>query len=200
MAREIVVTAGGATSRFGLERVSRDKLYGVKRRVIVDEDGRDCVTATLARDGSALLGPGAVAQLYLDDADDVVERDELVAVDADGQPLPRYDSTLGAEQPLDGPIPCERVLDFVTTAVYALDPAELDPELAASLAAGDIYETRFSYRGGTDLAPLFLLQNEHGVFGLVGEPADFAFLHRELPPPEDDDDPFDDDELDFSML
>jgi len=200
MAREIVVGFDGATSRFGITRVSRDKLYGKRRRIVVDDEGNECQPGTLLRDGSALLLQGAVAQLYVDDAFDVVERDELQAVDADGQPVEKVPSTLGVEQPLVGPVPPERVLDTATTAVYALEPMEVGDDLADGLADGQIFETRFSYRGGYDDNPVFLLQNEDGLFALVAEEAPFGWLERELPAPDEEDDPFDDDELDFSMF
>ena len=200
MAREIVVGFGGASSRFALERVSREKLYGKRRKVIVDEQGGECQPGTLLRDGSALLLPGSVAQLYVDAAFDVVERDQLTAVDDDGQLLDKVESTLGVEQPLTGPVPPERVLDTTTNAVYALEPSEVDAALAEALAAGDIFETRFSYRGGYEDAPAFLLQNEHGLFALVGEETPFPWLERAAPAADEEDDPFADDELDFSMF
>ena len=200
MARDIVVAFQGATSRFALERMSREKLYGKRRRVVVDDQGGECQPGTLLRDGSALLLPGAVAQLYVDAAFDVVERDLVVAVDDDGQALPKIDSTLGVEQPLVGPVSPERLLDTATTAVYALEATGLDPALAAALEGGAIFETRFSYRGGYDDAPIFLVQNDQGLFALVGEETDFPWLERAQPAADADDDPFDDDELDFSML
>ncbi|TNF31931.1 MAG: hypothetical protein EP329_11605 [Deltaproteobacteria bacterium] len=200
MAREIVVGRDGATSRFGIERVSREKLYGKRTRVVVDDAGSPCQPGTLLRDGSALLLPGAIAQVYVDGAFDVVERDALQAVDADGRLVEKVPSTLGVEQPLVGPVPPERLLDTATTAVYALEAAEVDPALAEALAAGAIYETRFSYRGGYEDSPVFLLQNEHGLFALVAEEAPFGWLEREVPAADEEDDPFDDDELDFSMF
>lgn len=200
MAREIAVVREGRESRFGFERVSREKLYGSRRRVAVDDDGEECRLAELTRDGQLLL-PGSTAQLYVDQAFDVVERDRLQAVDASGQPLEPVGSTLGVPQELIGPVPAERVLDCETNAVYQLEPSEIDAELLRSLEAGAIYETRFSFRGGYALSPLFLVANEHGLFGLVADEVGFEPLRRDVAPAaSEEDDPFATDDLDFSMF
>jgi hypothetical protein len=76
MAKALEVACQGSTSRFTLRRLSRSTLYGRTRRVPVDALGRECRAAALPRDGRFLLPPGSTATLYLDDAGDVVGRDE----------------------------------------------------------------------------------------------------------------------------
>ena len=203
MARTLVVNYGGEVSEFGLKRIQREKLYGKKMKVVVDENEASTSSAYLTRDGTALLPPGSMASLYVNDNFSVASRSELVSVDADGEPRDRVDSTLGVEQPLEGPVNPERVLDHIAKAVYQLDGEGLGDTLKAALEAGDIFETRFAYRAGFDDAPAFLLKNEEGYFALVGTPAEFEFLRKEQAPALDDDDlddPFDDDDLDFSMF
>src|SRR5262245_48775477 len=104
MARPIVVTFNGAESAFSFVKVEREKLYGKKERVFVDELGEACVAAALTTDGAAIVPPGGTSYTYLDDAWDSVERSELRAVDEAGAPLPMLPSTLGTPQPLEGPI------------------------------------------------------------------------------------------------
>lgn len=203
MARSIVVNWGGEVSEFGLTRVSRDKLYGRKVKVVVDEDGNPTEAAYLTRDGTALLLKGAMAMIYVNDDYDVTERSDLLAVDAEGEPLERFESTLGVEQTLEGPIDPARVLDHLAKAVYLLDPEMLGEELKAALEQGQIFETTFAYRSGFDSNPAFLLKNEEAFFAIVGEEATFDFLHKEQiaqVDDEDDEDPFDDDDLDFAMF
>jgi hypothetical protein len=103
--------------------------------------------------------------------------------------------------PLTGPVPPSRLLDHVTPTVYMLDVATLGPTLKDALAAGQIFEARFAYRDGFDDQALFLLQNDIGVFALVGRPTAFEMLRRSTPPPEpaEDGDLFEDD-LDFGMM
>lgn len=201
MARQIVVRLGDEVSSFGITRVSREKLYGRRMRVVVDENGEPCKTALLTRDGSALLPQGTVSMIYLDDDFEVCERSDLQAVDEVGEPLEEVDSTLGVETELQGPVDATRVLDHVISAVYELEPDELSETLKDALEGGDIYETRFNYRKGFDDAPCFLLHGEEGYFALIGRPTEFEFLYLETRVEEldDDEDPFDDD-LDFSMM
>lgn len=202
MARTIVVNYDGEVSEFGITRVSREKLYGRKRKLVVDEDGNPTETAYLTRDGSALLLKGAMASVYVNEEFDVTERSELQAVDAEGEPLDPVDSTLGVEQPLEGPIDPARVLDHLAKAVYLLDPDQLSEKLRDDLEKGEIFETKFNYRKGFDWNPAFLFHNEEGYFAVVGEEAKFDFLYKNqaIETDDDDEDPFDEDDLDFSMF
>lgn len=203
MARSIVVNWGGEVSEFGLSRVSRDKLYGRKVKMVVDEDGNPTEAAYLTRDGSALLLKGAMAMIYVNDDFDVTERSDLQAIDAEGEPLESIPSTLGVEQELHGPVDPARVLDHLAKAVYVLDPETLGDKLREALEDGEIFETNFAYRSGFNSDPAFLLHNEEGFFAIVGEEATFDFLYKEQAAEveeDDDEDPFEDDDLDFGMF
>ncbi|MSQ03163.1 MAG: hypothetical protein EXR71_14950 [Myxococcales bacterium] len=79
MARALVFTLGGEVSRFGLSKHSREKVYGVRKRVVVVGAGRECDRGLLSEDGSMLLPPGSVAMIYLDEHFDAVERADLRA-------------------------------------------------------------------------------------------------------------------------
>lgn len=199
MARAVVVERDGVQARFSFSLVNRNKLYGERRRVVVDEAGRATTGGWLTTDGTMLLLPGGRAELYLDEAGDVIDRSELEATDANGVVLTRLDPTLDVPQALRGPVPPERVLEFVTTSVYALDvEGDLDPDLRDSLSRGDIWETDYNYVAAFERQTLFILQSPEGIFGLVGEPAALEPLPRAAPPPGDED-PLSDDELDFTF-
>ncbi len=204
MARSIVVNWGGEVSEFGLERVSRDKLYGRKIKVVVDEDGNATETAYLTRDGSALLLKGAMAMIYVNDEFEVAERSDLLAVDHEGKLRDRVESTLGVEQELRGPIDPSRVLDHIAKAIYLLDPEMLGDKLKAALEDGQIFETVFAYRSGFDSSPAFLLKNDDAFFAIVGDEVPFDLLYKEqaavVDDDDDDEDPFSDDDLDFGMF
>jgi len=201
LARGIIVNLGGEISEFEIGKVDREKLYGRKVRMVVDDAGGRCEPALLSRDGSCLMPPGSVALLYVDDAFDAVERGELKAVDLEGKPVAPVPSTLGAEQPLTGPVDAARVLDHVTTAVYQLSPTTLGDGLRQRLDAGEIFETTFNYREDFDASPLFLLKNEGGFFALVSAPTHFEFLTKDAaPPPPVAEEASDDEDLDFSMM
>ncbi len=201
MAREIVVSYQGQTSRLPLRRVDRSKLYGRKRRLVVDALGNPCTPALLTIDGSVLLPAGGVASQYVDQSFDSVEREDLLAVDALGNELPRIESSLGDLRVLEGPVPDSRVLDVSVTSVYQLDEHDLAQPLLEALARGEIFETRFNFRRSTRESPLFLVRNEEGLFALVGTETGFAYASYELPASDTvagEDDPFDG-ELDVSF-
>jgi len=185
---------------FDFEKIDRDKLYGRKERVVVDEQGQTCSPAMLTSDGAALVPSGGAAYLYVDPKMDTYERSDLVAVGADGQKLSLCPSTLGTEQPLQ-PSSAQRVLDHVTLGIYQLKPNQLGEKLATALGAGLIFETRFNYRDDYMDSPAFVLKNESGLFLLVCAPIDFTFVARDnATAAEPEGEETLGDELDFSMM
>lgn len=201
MPKGIVIGFEGEVSAFGITRVDREKLYGKKARVVVDESGNVAVAALLTQDGSALIPPGGAASLQVDDRFDCYERSELRAVDRHGNPVPPVPSTLGVEQAAEKADATD-VLDHITTALYQLAPETLGDKLKETLEAGGILKTRFNYRDDFDDAPAFLLKNEHGYFALIAQPTLFDYVEREAPVvlPDETAEGEDSEDLDFSML
>lgn len=201
MAKNIVVRWGGEESTFPFTKVERDKLYGSKERVIVDEQGRTCSSAWLTADGSALVLSGGTAHVHVDDAWTAYEQEERRAVDLEGRALETKASTLGVAQDLVE-ASVDRFLDCTTNVVYQLDTETIGPALLAALSAGKIFEAPFLYRDGLTADAVFLVKNDEGVFALVGRATGFDFVRREaLPEPEtaEREDELDAD-LDFSMM
>lgn len=201
--REIVVRYGDEETAFKFARVDRAKLYGRKERVILDENGDRCVPAYLTADGAALVPPGGTAHIYVDEKFDTIERSELAAVDAEGEPLVSSPSTLGVAQELVPARP-ERVLDHVIQSVYQLDSEAFGERLKKALADGEMFETVYNYREGYDPDALFLLENDEGVFALVARETGFEMLRREADSEEaaDTGEPEEDeldDDLDFAF-
>lgn len=201
MARELVVRLGEEISRFGLTRLTRDRLYGRRKQVVVDDADEVCQQALLMGDGSALLPSGSTSLIYIDENFNAHQRTSLQAVGPDGEPLEEIPSTLDREVTLTGPIAASRVLEHQATAIYQLDPAELGPALAEALARGELYEVDFTWRKGYTTNPMFLLSNEHGTFAVVGEATGFEFIRPEMEYDEDDlEADFLADALDFGMF
>ncbi len=202
MAKPIVVSFGGAESAFTISRIDRSKLYGRRQRIPLDPTGARCKRAALTDDGSQLVMSGMVAQGYFDPNGSWVPNNQLVGLDADGEPVERIPSTLGVPQLLEGPIPPEEALDLQVSSVYVLEPEEIDPDLAEKLANGQIFKFGFSYRGGYNVETGILVGNGEGLFALIGRPKvlEWSELEQVVQPLlEEDDDDFDDD-LDFEMF
>jgi hypothetical protein len=203
MARAIVLSLDGEVSRFAITRVTRDKIYGRKKRIVVDAEDNECSPGLLTVDGATVLGSGATASLYIDDDFNSVERSDLTPVDpATGEQLPTLPSTLDVEQPLTGPAALRHFLDHTTTSIYELDPEEFGAKLLAALEKGEIYEARFNYSQSLDDSPLFVLKNEAGIFALVAKATRFEVCRPNIPLPQEDDedDSLEDDDLDFGMF
>jgi hypothetical protein len=202
MAKSIAVRLAGEASSFAFTRLDREKLYGRKERQVVDADGKRCFPAWLSSDGAALVPPGGLAMLYVDEGFATVERSALKAVDDQGAPLPLQPSTLGVEQELEGPVTPQRVLDHANHGVYQLQAETLGAKLAAELDAGKIFCAPFNFRDDYALEVLFLLRNEAGTFGLVGKSSNFELVRREIAPVAPGADEGDElsDDLDFNML
>jgi hypothetical protein len=200
MAKAINVRLGDESSAFSFARLDREKLYGRKERQVMDPDGGRCTPAWLSSDGAALVPPGGVAMLFVDEAFLTVERSSLKATDATGAELPLKPSTLGVEQVLQL-VDAATLLDHCIATVYVLAPEILGPSLAAELAAGKIFRAPFNYRDDYLLETMFLLRNEAGIFALVGRPHGYAMVAKDAAPAaaEEEHDELGDD-LDFSMM
>jgi len=199
VARGIIIRLGSEESRFGIAKVDREKLYGRKERIAVDEQGRRCSSAFLTADGAAIIPSGGAAYVYVDESFGSVERSELRAVDANGQALVAVPSTLGVAQ--EGRVvDAARILAHTTTSVYELTVEELGDTLKQTLDAGGIVEIDFNYRDDYDSGLAFVLKNEHGYFALPSTPTGFEMIAREAVHVDEVADDDDADDLDFAMI
>lgn len=201
MAREIILERDGRQSRFGLGKIDRSKLYGVRRRIPLDPQDAQCERAELTADGSLVIRQGMTAQAYFDDDGVWIPHADLVNLEPDGSVADKHDSTLGVAQPLEDAGP-EALLDTQVTAVYGLEPTELDEALKSDLAKGGIFRFAFNYRAGYNPQSAFLVGNDNGFFALVGKPIDSDWCELAKPAVEALDDADDDldDDLDFEMF
>ena len=179
MTQAIDITYQGRAFRFLLTPIDRKRLHGFKRRIAMDENGGECETAHLTRDGRFLLSAGCTAALYVNEEGDAVNRNELVAVDTDGNSLPTLPSTLNRPQDIAGPVELDEFLSHVVAKVYALEAESLDPALHKALRDGAIFRAPYRPRPTYDETPAFLLANENGVFLMQAAPSDFEFIGLE---------------------
>ena len=199
MAKSIVVSHKAEASSFQFQKLERQKLYGVRRRVPIDAKGLPCSRAALTDDGAVLLTSGMTAQGWFDADGRQVETAAIGARSTDGIALDLVPSTLGEEQILEGPVPATELLDLAVSSVYQLQAESISDSLAASLGAGEVWRFCFNYRPDYRAETAYLIGNEEGIFALIGLPTLPHFLASNAPPPSDDDDDAADD-LDFEML
>ncbi len=121
MARQIVLHFQGADVPFDFSAVDRARIYGRKRRVPLDRSQQPCTRAALLRDGSLILRAGMTAQGSFDESGTWIPNGELVGLDAEGNALPKVESTLGVPVQADATT-AQDLLDHAIGTIYALTP------------------------------------------------------------------------------
>lgn len=202
MAKPIVLQFEAAESRFDFKKVTRDKLYGRKRRIPLGRDGKPCARVSLDVSTGLVLRSGMTAQGYFSDAQRWIPNGQLVGLDKDLKPIDRAPSTLGVAQNLRGPLEATEVLDLAVSSIYQLEAQALDEQLEAALAGGAVFGFDFNYRSDYQTEQAVLLKNDSGYFALVGQPnvAPWCELEAAPLPVEDDELGDEDDDLDFEMF
>ena len=200
MPREIILSVGGKDSNFTFTKLSRDKLYGKKRRIPKDQNGNACSRGSLALQGSIVLRSGMTSQGYFDEEGIQLSRRDLVALDAEGNEMPLHPRTLNVSQEATEVEPIA-LLDLRVASVYILESENLDEDLKAKLMAGKIFSFPFNYNADYQLEQGFLVANKHGVFALIGEMTQPEWIgHEPVRAPVVEEEWEDDDELDFEMF
>lgn len=147
-----------------------------------------------------LVTSGMTGQGYFDATGRWVQTSELVGLDADGMPVEKHPSTLGAAQALTEVEP-DALLNAAVTTVYMLDADEVDDALQARLDEGGVFQFAFNMRADYHVETAFLVANDQGTFALLGDRFETPWCTPEQPAVPDDDDADDDtDELDFEMF
>jgi hypothetical protein len=169
MARTVVCSLNEVDSTFNLLKLDRERLYGSRKRIVLDGLSQPCTKASLTVDGLYLLQTGMTAQGYFDESGRWLQKSELVGLDAEGNTLELKPSTLGVAQKLRLVQPSE-LLTHAVTSVYILEATSLDATLAGCLDSGDIFAFDFNYSADYRTEKAFLLKNSEGVFALICEP------------------------------
>jgi hypothetical protein len=169
MAKLIVVSLADKQYSFSPIKVDRAKIYGVKKRVALDSQGRFCTRAILSTDGSNLILPGMTAQGYFKMNGQMIERKELIGIDSNGNIVPQIPSTLGISQVLEGPVESSEILGLDVESIYFLEPIEDYGELMIKLKAGEIYKFQINFTTGLEMEMGYLIANDEGCFAIVGK-------------------------------
>lgn len=169
MARLVLLSHNNQTYSLPLTKVDRNKIYGTKKRVPLDEQGRICTRASLTADGKHLLKSGMTAQGYFTSNDRLVSRSEMVGIDQYGNIVNSKPSTLGEAQDLVGPVSLQEILDMDLESVFYLGPNSGAEPLAKILEEDICFKFPFNYTAGLEVETAYLVSNEDGLFALVGK-------------------------------
>lgn len=203
---EFSLTPKGKSFTFNINKVDRTKLYGRVELLTFDNFEQPCELATLARDGATVIPYGGTASGYLNTEGLWIERDQLDPIDVDGKVIKEVESSFKQKNKLTELKSNDEFLDHPIRLTYSLSATEdLPAAVSKKLKQGAIFRFDFSYRGGADTSPAFVLSDEQdNVWMLIGEQSDIEFVGYEqaavcaatyLNDSENDDDDFD-----FDML
>lgn len=171
MARSLEFDFEGRKFACSITKVDRKKLYGAVDIETIDVDGGRCELASLARDGKTLIPFGGTAAGYVNPDGEWVFRKDLTPVNLDGDVLETVESSFDSPSGLVNTVSIEEFLNHSVRLVYRLDAAEeggaIDPAFVKRLASGEIYRTEFSYRGGVQADPAFIMAGQDGVIWLL---------------------------------
>lgn len=180
-------------------KLERKKLYGWTDTVATDDNGGVCISAHLAPGGTLVVPPGGVKMAKVDGNGRWLEKEDLSAVDADGNTAQPVPSSFEQEIALINKASAEEFLDHVWKSVYQIDNKEL-----ADVVGNDIYSFPFSYRGGYSPDEGYLQKCGDTLFLFTGSPLDFDMIGVSEEGVLDEDDASNEeeetDELDFSMM
>jgi hypothetical protein len=151
-----------------IHKVDRSKLYGSRSIETLDMDGNKCELATLLDDGKTLVPYGGTASGYINPDGEWVCRKDITPVDFDGKKLKKVPSSFDSGMPLDEKVSAEEFLDHSIRLTYALESAEgMDKAFLKDIKNGVIFKTWFSYRGGVDPDPAFVMQGDDDTIWLM---------------------------------
>jgi len=201
MAREICIELNGKSTKFGFSKISREKMYGSKKTVVVDANNNPCVRGIIPIDGDVIIPKGGTSTIYVNDNFEMFSRKDLEMYDSAGEKMEQIPGTLNVEQKAEI-VDQQRLLDHAITSVYSLEPSEIDDATQKELDDGNILETIFNYYAGYNISNLFIMKTAEGIFGLVGEPTNFEYCSHDAGEVvvEEDEEEAGFDDMDFGML
>ena len=170
MARSLSFTLGKNSFDCTIHKVDRTKLYGSRSIETLDMGGNKCSLATLLDDGKTLVPYGGTASGYINPDGEWVDRKDITPIDFDGNKLEEVPSSFDAGMSLDEKVSAEEFLNHSIRLTYALKSEAMDKTFLNAIEKGTIYKTYFSYRGGIDPDPSFVVQGEDKtIWLLIGE-------------------------------
>ena len=200
MAKPLIIEKNGQSTSFDVSLLERRKLYGSRKRVALDSQGRVCSRASLTADGAQVLASGSTGQGYFTETGEWVERRQMVPINDQGQVTELHPSTLGLPQKVEGPVEALDILKLDVQSIYLL--TMLDDKLGVTprLEAGEIFKCPFNYSSGVEVETAFLVANASGYFAIVGHPVEAKWCAQDQALMPQADVAFQEDDLDFDMF
>ncbi len=166
MARKAEFSINGLSIVAELKKVDRKKIYGWSTIEVYDENKSKCKMAGLA-DGRYILPSGSTSLVTLNSKGELISKNELVGLDAQGNIVDKvpsvYDGTVMLREAT-----VDEYLSLSVKSVYQLKIEDKKEELLKELNAGKIFYFIFNYREDYEGDDAFLISNENEVFAITG--------------------------------
>lgn len=186
-----------------LSKVDTSKLYGYKEVEVLDDDNNRCELATLADDGSTIVGRGGTGIGYVSADGHWCDKSVLKPVDVEGKQIEPVPSSYSAPIKLFETVTYDEYLQHSVRLVYQLQSDDDLSDLMQELKRGTIFTFPYSYRGGLEADSAFLLLGDDGtMFLAVGNPTkvEFIGLQQTAAVVEEDSEAEETDLMDFDMI
>ena len=199
MAREILLNLNKKKSTFEISKIDRKKLYGFKKRLFLDEKGKECSKANLEEETGIVFVNSDISSCYLDHKGNYIEKSDLEAINENGKKVKKEDSTIGKEVNLNS-ITTEDALNLKVNSVYHLEPKEFDKNLKSKLDKGEVFSFPFNYYADFKLEDGIILKSEKEYFALIGRKTSCHWVGENSDDLPEDVEEFEDNDLDFEMM
>jgi len=166
MARKAEFSINGLSIVAELKKVDRKKIYGWSTIEVYDENKSKCKIAGLT-EGRYILPSGSTSLVTLNSKGELISKNELVGLDAQGNIVDKvpsvYDGTVMLREAT-----VDEYLSLSVKSVYQLKIEDKKEELLKELNAGKIFYFIFNYREDYEGDDAFLISNENEVFAITG--------------------------------
>ena len=199
MARELILNLNKNKSTFEISKIDRKKLYGFKKRLLLDEKGKECSKANLEEETGIVFVSSDISSSYLDHKGNFVEKKELEAINDEGKKVKKEESTLGKEVDLAS-TSIEDALNLKVNSVYYLEPKDFDKDLKSKLDKGEIFSFPFNYYADFKLEDAMILKSEKEYFALIGRKTSCHWIGENSDDLPEEVEEFEEDDLNFEMM
>lgn len=199
MAKTIEIEFEGSKASFTYKPIDRKSLYGYKKRVAFDADGKECIKASLLDDGSLLIRSGMTAQGYFKADGTWVATSELEAMNPDGSKPELFPPTIGVTVTATEIQP-DDVLNMQFVNTYSLDSNEIPEKIKVALDSGKLLSFPFNPRSDYNVETGVMVGNENGYFALIGNRVEYNFTSLQTVINVESEVASQDDDLDFEMF
>ena len=199
MAREIFLNLDKKKSSFEISKIDRKKLYGFKKRLFIDEKGKECSKANLEEETGIVFVNSDISSCYLDQKGNYLEKKDLEAINENGKKVEKQESTIGKEVNLES-ISIEDALNLKVNSVYILEPKDFDKNLQSKLDKGEIFSFPFNYYADFKLEDAIILKSEKEYFALIGRKTSCHWIGENSDDLPEEVEEFEEDDLNFEMM